>query len=88
LFKEIIYAESLKDYIQIHTKEASIVTKDKISHFEQKLPENFLRTHRSYIINIDKITAYTAHDVELGTLEIPIGVSYKMEVHKTLKTPQ
>ena len=88
LFKEIIYAESLKDYIQIHTKEASIVTKDKISHFEQKLPENFLRTHRSYIVNIDKITAYTAHDVELGVLEIPIGVSYKMEVHKTLKTPQ
>ncbi|MEB8345141.1 response regulator transcription factor [Flavobacteriaceae bacterium KMM 6898] len=88
LFKEIIYAESLKDYIQIHTKEASIVTKDKISHFEQKLPKNFLRTHRSYIVNSDKITAYTAHDVELGTLEIPIGVSYKMEVHKTLKTPQ
>ncbi|WP_034059635.1 LytR/AlgR family response regulator transcription factor [Lacinutrix jangbogonensis] len=87
LFSEIIYAESLKDYIQIHTKETSIVTKDKISDFEQKLPKNFLRTHRSYIVNTDKITAYTANDVEVDTLEIPIGVSYKQEVHRVLKTP-
>lgn len=87
LFSEIVYAESLKDYIQIHTKEKTIVTKDKISEFEQKLPKNFLRIHRSYIVNIDKITAYTAHDVEVGTLEIPIGVSYKKEVHKTLRIP-
>lgn len=87
LFSEIIYAESLKDYIQIHTKETTIITKDKISDFKQKLPKNFLRTHRSYIVNLNKITAYTAHDVEIGTLEIPIGVSYKKEVHKVLKTP-
>ncbi|WP_027076397.1 LytR/AlgR family response regulator transcription factor [Maribacter antarcticus] len=87
LFSEIVYVESLKDYIQIHTKETTIVTKDKISDFEQKLPENFLRTHRSYIVNTDKITAYTAHDVEVGTLEIPIGVSYKKELHKVLKIP-
>lgn len=86
LFSEIIYAESLKDYIQIHTKETTIVTKNKISDFEQKLPKNFLRTHRSYIVNMDKITAYTAHDVEVGTLEIPIGVSYKKQVHKTLRS--
>ena len=88
LFSEISYAESLKDYVQIHTNERTILTKYKISEFEQKLPEHFLRIHRSYIVNIDKITAYTAHDVELGTLEIPIGVSYKKQVIKTLKTPQ
>ncbi len=87
LFSEILYAESLKDYVQIHTKEKTIITKDKISDFEQKLPEHFIRTHRSYIVNMDKITAYTAHDVELGALEIPIGVSYKKQLLKTLKTP-
>ncbi|GGZ92422.1 LytR/AlgR family response regulator transcription factor [Algibacter mikhailovii] len=87
LFSEIVYAESLKDYIQIHTKEKTIVTKDKISDFEQKLPKNFLRIHRSYIVNIDKVTAYTAHDVEVGALELPIGVSYKKDVHKTLRNP-
>ena len=87
LFSEIIYAESLKDYVQIHTKEKTIITKDKISDFEHKLPEHFIRTHRSYIVNMDKITAYTAHDIELGTLEIPIGVSYKKQLLKILKIP-
>ena len=86
-FSEILYAESLKDYVQIHTKEKTILTKDKISDFEQKLPKHFIRTHRSYIVNMAKITAYTAHDVELGSLEIPIGVSYKKQLLKILKTP-
>jgi len=85
LFSEILYAESLKDYVQIHTKETTIITKDKISDFEQKLPKHFLRTHRSYIVNTDKITAYTTHDVEIGELEIPIGVSYKKQVMENLK---
>lgn len=85
LFSEILYAESLKDYVQIHTKETTIVTKDKISDFEQKLPKYFLRIHRSYIVNTDKITAYTSHDIELGVLEIPIGVSYKKQVMEYLK---
>lgn len=85
LFSEILYAESLKDYIQIHTKEATIVTKDKISDFEKKLPKCFLRIHRSYIVNKDKITAYTSHDIEIGKLEIPIGVSYKKQVIENLK---
>jgi len=85
LFSEILYAESLKDYVQIHTKEATIVTKDKISDFEKKLPKCFLRIHRSYIVNKDKITAYTSHDIEIGKLEIPIGVSYKKQVIENLK---
>ncbi len=85
LFSEILYVESLKDYVQIHTKESTIITKDKISDFEKKLPKYFLRTHRSYIVNKDKITAYTAHDIEIGKLEIPIGVSYKKQVIENLK---
>tara|TARA_R110000772_G_scaffold63294_3_gene141837 strand:- start:1000 stop:1563 length:564 start_codon:yes stop_codon:yes gene_type:complete len=87
LFSEILYAESLKDYVQIHTSERKILTNDKISDFEQRLPDHFIRTHRSYIVNMDKITAYTVHDVEIGALEIPIGVSYKKELLKILKTP-
>ncbi len=86
LFSDILYAESLKDYVQIHTVEMTLVTKDKISDFEHKLPNNFLRIHRSYIVNLDKITAFTTHDIEIGKLEIPIGVSYKNEVLRILKS--
>jgi DNA-binding LytR/AlgR family response regulator len=84
-FPEILYVESIKDYVRIHLESKSIVTKDKISEFEQKLPSSFLRTHRSYIVNADKITAYTVNDVEIGKLEIPIGISYKKQLLEKLK---
>ncbi len=80
LFNDILYVESLKDYIRIHTSENSIMTKEKISDFEEMLPSTFLRTHRSYIVNTQKVTAFTAQDVEIGKLEIPIGISYKKQV--------
>jgi len=76
-FHKISYVESLKDYICIHLGQEQVITKDKISEFEQKLPSYFLRIHRSFIINTKKITAYTAHDIEMNEKEIPIGISYK-----------
>lgn len=84
-FDEILYVESLKDYIRIHTEEQKITTKEKISDFADKLPANFLRIHRSYIVNRVKITAFTAHDVEIGEREIPIGGSYKQRVFELLR---
>ncbi len=84
-FEEVLYVESLKDYVCIHMPKEDIMTKYKISDFENKLPEYFLRVHRSYIINTKKITAYTSHDIEIDKHEIPIGVSYKKEVTIFLK---
>lgn len=85
MFDDILYAESLKDYVKIHTLENSFTTKEKISDFELKLPSQFLRTHRSYIVNTQKVTAYTAQDVEIDAIEIPIGISYKKQVMIGLK---
>ncbi len=85
LFGHITYVESLKDYIRIHTSDDTIITKDKISEFEKKLPGQFLRIHRSYLVNVSKISAFTAKDVEIGSAEIPIGDSYKKEVLLHLK---
>jgi len=84
-FDNILYVESIKDYIRIHTAQKNIITKDKISNFEQKLPDNFLRIHRSFIVNTNKLTAFTAHDVEIGEQEIPIGGSYRKIVQLKLK---
>jgi len=83
--KEIEYIESIKDYIRIHTANDSTMTKEKISEFEQKLPPYFLRIHRSFIVNTTKVTAYTAHDVEIKEKEIPIGGSYKKQVFEKLE---
>ena len=82
---DISYIESIKDYIRIHTAERTVISKDTISKYERLLPETFLRIHRSFIINTAKITAFTAHDVGIGKLELPIGTSYKKGVSDRLK---
>ncbi|MCK8520090.1 LytTR family DNA-binding domain-containing protein [Aquimarina sp. D1M17] len=85
VFDEILYIESLKDYVRIHTENQRIVVKSNIGKIEKQLPESlFLRTHRSYIVAIQKITAYTQKDLEIGDLEIPIGSSYTNTVSSLL----
>lgn len=85
IFNDILYIESLKDYVRIHTSNQRLVVKSNIGKIAEQLPENlFLRTHRSYIIALEKITAYTQKDIEIGTVEVPIGSSYTKEVFKKL----
>jgi DNA-binding LytR/AlgR family response regulator len=82
LLKDILFIESIKDYIKIHTREKIIITQIPISVIEQRLPDGFLRIHRSFIIAKDKITAFTQHDLEIGKHQIPIGRNYRMVVAK------
>ncbi|AXT20040.1 response regulator [Flavobacteriaceae bacterium AU392] len=75
---DILYVEGLKDYVKIVLKDKQVLTKQSIGNFEKYLPFNrFFRVHKSFIVAIDKITAYTLNDVEIEQLEIPIGRSYK-----------
>lgn len=85
---DILYIESLKDYVVAHCVNNKITAKYKISDLETELQgKGFLRIHRSYLINLKKITAFTAYDIEIGSKEIPIGASYKEYVYKVLKNP-
>jgi len=83
---DILYMESLKDYVKICTLTGDITTKYRISDMEDNLSgKNFLRIHRSFIVNFKHITAFTASDVEIGKTELPIGESYKEQVLRMLK---
>ena len=86
-FADILYVESIKDYIKINTQEGTLIVKEKISDFADRLPEqSFLRIHRSYIVNTQKITAFTSYDIEIGDIEIPIGGIYKQHVLHSLNS--
>lgn len=84
--KDILYIESLKDYIKITMADSrSIMSKYKIGDIEQELNEKlFLRIHRSFIINSSRITAFTINDIEINGVEVPIGASYKESVSSYL----
>ena len=63
-----------------------LLVKQSISSLEDVLPANlFLRIHRSYIVAINKIAAFTNHDVEIGGKELPIGRLYAQQVNKMAK---
>jgi len=78
LLEEILYVESLKDYVRIQCISKPFVIKHALSEMEKTLPaERFIRVHRSYIVAIEQVTAYTKEHIEIGAKEIPIGRSYK-----------
>jgi DNA-binding LytR/AlgR family response regulator len=82
---DILYIESIKDYVKVRTGEKEIITQQKISYLDESLPRTqFLRVHRSFIVNLDHIDAYTATDVEISTFKVPIGRNYKNDVMKVL----
>jgi DNA-binding LytR/AlgR family response regulator len=83
---EILYIESLKEYIRIYTVNKTILTKFPLGQIEEILAKNnFLRIHRSYIIARSRIDAFTASEVEVNGKQLPIGRSYKEDVLATLE---
>lgn len=83
-FKNILYIESIKEYIKIVTRERTIVTKFQLGQMEQTLAEEkFLRVHRSFIVSLTKIDAFTASDIDINGKLIPIGRNYKAGVKDT-----
>lgn len=82
---EILYIESLKEYIRVVTANKSVLTKFQLNQIEEILTSNnFLRIHRSFIVAMNKIEAFTATDVEISNKQIPIGRSYKETVQAML----
>ena len=73
-FKDIKYIEGLGDYIKIHTKTKSIVSKITVKRMEELLPSNlFPRVHRSFIVALDMIDSIEGNQIAVGDCKIPIG---------------
>ncbi len=81
-YEDIIYIEGLKDYVIIRMENGRVITLQTMKSLEQKLPSKiFKRTHRSYIVNLDKIQAIMGNMIEVTekkeTKHLPIGKNYR-----------
>lgn len=75
---EVLFIESKKEYINIITSTDTYLAKYQLTDIEAQLNKlSFMRIHRSFIVSMKKIKAYTATDVEINGFKIPIGRSYK-----------
>lgn len=77
-FSDIVYIESQKEYIKIVTTKKEYTSKISTHEIEALLPpQMFRRIHRSFIISVNKIDSYTAEEVEVNGVFIPVGRAYR-----------
>lgn len=74
---DILYCESLDDYLLVHTVDRTVKSYRSLRHVQRVLPDFFVRIHRSFIVNERRVTAYDRNRVWLGDTEIPVGKSFK-----------
>lgn len=78
LFEDVLYIESQREYVKIVTTKKEYLSKMGTHEIESLLPANlFKRVHRSFIISIKKIESYTAEEVEINGVTIPVGRDYR-----------
>lgn len=83
LFSEIVYIESQREYIKIVTIKKEYLSKMSTNEIEELLPSNlFKRIHRSFIVSVNKIESYTAEEVEVNGVIIPIGRGYRHVIER------
>ena len=83
---EINYVESLREYVRIFYDDKSLLTRVKISDIEQTLLSGtFIRIHRSYIVNINKIESYSHDEIEIDRVLLPVSRSYKENLQLRLQ---
>lgn len=76
--KDILYIEGLGDYVRVFTSSGTLVTYERLSYLEEKLPEeHFVRVHKSYIICTDKVQSFTGSTVKIAGKQIPVGRMFK-----------
>lgn len=86
-YDNILYIESLSDYIQVHCSNRNpVASKEKISAIAEILPERFVRIHRSFVVNTSKVTSVTSNEVCINEIQLNIGRTYKKEAAQALKS--
>ena len=86
-FNDILFIEGLKDYIKVYTtgEDKPVLSLNSIKSLEQKLPEEkFMRVHRSFIVNLDKIETIERSRIIFGKTYIPVSDQYKAKFQEFL----
>jgi two-component system LytT family response regulator len=87
LLSDILYVQGLKDYVIFHTPEAKYISLHSMKELEIKLPSTqFLRIHKSYIVELTKIQEIGRNYVKISGKQLPVGRQYKLPFHKFIES--
>lgn len=86
---KIKWIEAFGDYLKVITEEESMLVLSTMKSFENELPKNqFVRVHKSYIVNINKIVKYDSKSLEIGKTKIPLSRNRKEDLRETIANSQ
>ncbi|BDD10163.1 DNA-binding response regulator [Fulvitalea axinellae] len=80
-YEDILYLESLKEYVVFHTVNGDITALASLKKLEDRLPENqFVRTHKSFVVSIRHIQSLYGNELTVGDHSVPVGASFRSKV--------
>ena len=86
LVADILYIESLKDYIRVKTRDSSFIAYQSLTEITDKLPaDRFARVHRSFTIALDKVNLIDGNCVDIDGKLIPISREHRQEVFRKIQ---
>jgi DNA-binding LytR/AlgR family response regulator len=80
---DILYVEAFGDYVKVHLEHTSIMTNSTFTNILKLLPKQFVRTHKSYAINLKKMNSLAGNQITIGEKNVPIGQTYKANFLKS-----
>lgn len=84
--EEIQYIKGTREYVTIVTTANKIMSLQAMKALEEELPENFIRVHNSFIVNITCINSIAKNEIEIGDEIIPVGITYKKSFFEKIRT--
>jgi DNA-binding LytR/AlgR family response regulator len=80
---DILYVEAFGDYVKLHLEHTYIMTNSTFTNILKLLPKQFVRTHKSYAINLKKMNSLAGNQITIGNRTVPIGQTYKADFLKS-----
>ncbi|TNE30698.1 MAG: LytTR family transcriptional regulator [Bacteroidetes bacterium] len=84
-FDQILYIESLNDYVKVVTLERELITRQRISTLQESLPTQFIRIHRSFLVNLNAVDSFSTTEVIVNGIQLPISRTYKGDALECLR---
>ena len=82
---DILFAESIKNYVIIHTEAEQLVTYNTLKNIQESLPQTkFIKIHKSYIVALDKVEKTDNYEVWINGKDLPLGDTYRSEFFKRI----
>ena len=84
-FEDILFIEGMENYISIQTTENKFIAHSKLSAFFQKLPpRNFVQIHKSFVVNMDKVTSLEGNLLGIESYKLPVSRNYRAQIKEIL----